>query len=154
MHTFFHGWRRKAGVASLVMACGLSSAWLRSVTYQDTLTMSSSEDSQTLLVSSAQHLIIARVSGASASSTPFWMSRNLEGGHGWLFTAADNLKIYHGFHGQSFRFGTSVSSWASKPVSFTTLHFPYWSLAIPLTLLSAYPILWKPRKRAAAPIES
>ena len=27
---------------------------------------------------------------------------------------------------------------------------PYWSLACPLTLLSAYLILWKPRKRTGA----
>ena len=137
MHTFFHGWRRKAGVVCLVMACGLTSAWLRSVTYQDSFTISSSGDSQTVLVSSAQQLIIARVSGASASTTPFWMSRNLEGDHGWLLTAADNLRIYVGFHGQKFRFGTTDTEWASKPVSLTTLHFPHWSIVIPLTLLSA-----------------
>jgi hypothetical protein len=29
-------------------------------------------------------------------------------------------------------------------------HIPYWSLTIPLTLLSAYLILWKPRKRGVS----
>jgi hypothetical protein len=148
MKEFFYGWRRKTGVVTLAMACGLTSAWLRSVAYQDTFTISSPGDSQTLLVSSTQQLIIAMVSGASASSTPFWMSRNIESGDGWLLTAADNLRIYIGFHGQSFRFGTTVTAWASKAVSLTTLHFPYWSLVIPLTLISAYLILWMPRKRA------
>ncbi|HEY4262554.1 MAG TPA: hypothetical protein VGM98_20495 [Schlesneria sp.] len=27
MQIFFHGWRRKAGVVSLVFACGLTSLW-------------------------------------------------------------------------------------------------------------------------------
>jgi hypothetical protein len=28
MHTFFHGWRRKAGVVTLVMAVVVTAAWV------------------------------------------------------------------------------------------------------------------------------
>ncbi|HEY4258663.1 MAG TPA: hypothetical protein VGM98_00830 [Schlesneria sp.] len=31
MHTFFHGWRRKAGVVALVMSCALMGGWLNSL---------------------------------------------------------------------------------------------------------------------------
>jgi hypothetical protein len=30
MHTFFHGWRRKAGVATLLLALALIGGWIRS----------------------------------------------------------------------------------------------------------------------------
>ena len=31
MHTFFHGWRRKAGVVTLVMACAMMALWVHSI---------------------------------------------------------------------------------------------------------------------------
>jgi len=31
MLTFFHGWRRKMGVATLLVACVLAIGWLRSI---------------------------------------------------------------------------------------------------------------------------
>jgi hypothetical protein len=37
MYTFFYGWRRKMGVATLVIACMLMAAWLRGRTTIDLL---------------------------------------------------------------------------------------------------------------------
>lgn len=39
MHTLFHGWRRKAGVATLVMACVLSGFWVRSLIFADIISV-------------------------------------------------------------------------------------------------------------------
>src|SRR5258708_4117292 len=36
MHTFFHGWRRKAGCVALVMACVFTGIWIRSYRIVDT----------------------------------------------------------------------------------------------------------------------
>jgi hypothetical protein len=30
MYSFFHGWRRKAGCATLLIACGMMGMWMRS----------------------------------------------------------------------------------------------------------------------------
>ena len=35
MFEFFRGWKRKAGVATLVMACTLAAAWVRSLFVTD-----------------------------------------------------------------------------------------------------------------------
>jgi hypothetical protein len=35
MHTFFHGWRRKAGLVSLVMALAMFGLWMRSMVHYD-----------------------------------------------------------------------------------------------------------------------
>lgn len=147
MQSFFHGWRRKAGVVTLVMACVLASAWLRSITYEDKFRLSRHSTSEVLVISAHQHVIIAWQNGASAGKMPFWTSGRLPE-HGWVFTAEDNVTIYLGLYGSSFGYNTFVTeAWVPKTIDITTLHFPYWIVVIPLTLLSAYLLLWKPRKR-------
>lgn len=61
MKEFFHGWRRKAGVAMLVMACCITAAWLRSCFREDSFRMT---------VCGRRNLII------SSSSRLCWWSWN------------------------------------------------------------------------------
>jgi hypothetical protein len=43
MHTFFHGWRRKTGVVTLVMSCALAGLWMRSRVVVDRYSIQYSE---------------------------------------------------------------------------------------------------------------
>lgn len=106
MHTFFHGWRRKAGVVILVMAGPFVAGW---------------------------------VYGRS-------LAPNTEGGIGV------NVEFKPvGIVIECTEFGyasQSPESYTSHLRILAELFVPYWAIAVPLTLLSAWLILWKPRKRA------
>ncbi len=148
MREFFHGWQRKAGVATLVMACLVTSVWLRSLTYEDTFRLSQHGTSEVLLISAQQNVVIAWTNGASAGKTPFWTSRPLTQSQGWNFAAANNVTIYFDLSVCGFGYNDfAKESWTSKPLSIMTLHFSYLFLVLPLTLISAYLILWPQRKR-------
>ncbi|MDB5343333.1 MAG: hypothetical protein JWP89_1710 [Schlesneria sp.] len=89
MHTFFHGWRRKFGMATLAVACAL-------------------------LLTDAMF-----------------------GPEPWAVHWHQSEPVSHEWSGMVTTSQSSVG----------TVAVPNWAMAIPLTLLSAYLILWKPRKR-------
>jgi hypothetical protein len=77
MKEFFQGWRRKMGVATLVMACVLSGLWMRSRIFDDSFYTNGNTSS----------FQIVSVDGKLAFSliTPRYYSRpiiNWETGHG------------------------------------------------------------------------
>ena len=95
MGEFFRGWRRKAGLVTLAMACLLTVAWMRSCVTLDEFLLESLD--------------------------------------GWIVSSD-----------QTIQFESSVSD-ASGMVGIGTIwSVPYWSLVLPLTLLSAWLILIKP----------
>lgn len=125
MHTFFHGWRRKAGVVALAMAMFLWLAWMRSYTYSDFIGISRNHQLLLLLVSSRGEIWweTCQDSRDPPPSDPFWCGSYQHG------LVPDLLPI------------EEENSEALPSV-------PYAYLTCPLTLLSAYLVLWKPRKRA------
>jgi hypothetical protein len=148
MHTFFHGWRRKAGVVTLVMALILMVAWVRSLMICDTIVAPRRGTLQFVqsfvgTVRWGRHSWPGGVpDGVPLPSTmwmssklldeqiaeSFWKHRTIEWRWNWAgfdFAAGDSA-------------GERVERWA----------IPYWSLVIPLTLLSACLILQKARKRS------
>jgi hypothetical protein len=94
MHTFFHGWRRKAGCIALLMTCVTAAGWARSYLTHDSMKFRSNR----------QLYEIASVDGE------IHLRQDID--------------------------------WQSR-----LLIVPYSLQTIPMTLLSAYLILWKPRKR-------
>jgi hypothetical protein len=126
MHTFFHGWRRKAGVATLGLACVVMGMWIRSRFIADSFAHS-----------------IAYVDYYAASKEGRFSFAYLDTGQDglpdgptWVWIAAPIEPKNRG----------------AMPVTFvfdTVCVVPCWAIVIPLTLLAAYLILWKPRKREA-----
>lgn len=149
MRECFKGWRRNLGSALLVLACAASSAWIRSISIQDTFTIELNSGSQHRLVSVSQHLVVAtitiRVPNSNGSNANYlWTSRRIDY-DGWLMTSPEIIPIYFGFHGHSFWSSKQVVDRGPMSVSVTEMHIPYWSIAVPLALLSAWLLLWKPR---------
>lgn len=107
MHTFFHGWRRKAGVVTLVLALAVLVAWMRSQFVTDTYDLFEYHAGSRLLV--------------------------LESRSGWLLII-------------KFRLFPNAVGPASL-VQDGGVGINYFLMITPLTLLSAFLILWKPRKR-------
>ena len=125
MREFFYGWRRKAGCVSLAMALVLMAGWIRSFTITDLYMVGdgwivSSDGLIEWLNYSFDHdrdPIEPPTSGPPAEIT--------------VSVVADDV-IVLGSPG-----AWHVATWI----------VPYWSMVVPLTILSAYLILGKPRKR-------
>lgn len=101
---FFKGWRRKAGLVTLAVACLLTVGWMRSLMRIDEIVLASHGDEGFLISSHDQGL---------------WLVRYIWFGRGHIYD-------------QSIQF------------------VPDWLLILPLTLLSAWLILWEPRPAKSA----
>lgn len=152
MHTYFHGWRRKTGVVTLVLACVLMGGWMRSTFLTDELGIPTWNHRGAALMSSGQSLlwITQDTNAATTGDYPLdWMTVD----------SSDNLMNIEEIK-WSWRqggFGVGEWSWLERGdtsqegyrVTQTYRAFPYWCITIPLTLLSAYLILVPSRKRPA-----
>jgi hypothetical protein len=165
MHTYFHGWRRKAGCVTLVMACVVTIAWGRSLFIMDDFVFTPASETSSHLIASAGGLLRW---DHTTSKHPFfvealvWDSYPLHSpdAEKWLArywdpdaapeVGAVDIKWKWEWYG--LRLGSGYQNYLfdgdAVPADFAAIVIPYWCIAIPLTLLSAYLILWKPRKRA------
>ena len=144
--SYFKPWRRKIGVGTLVMACVAMAGWVRSELAIDSLTFPVGGNSVVRLSSQPGRFIWFSWKNRQnvLSSEPMgWHSytRNLED---------DPIPSY-----AEYPFSSRVSKGLSKntPTKKYWILW-YWSIVIPLTLLSAYLLISKPRlaKQAAPPV--
>jgi hypothetical protein len=155
MGQYFQGWRRKIGVASLATACVFMVGWIRSFGVDDYLNAWAGRQSVGLkhyynlwsLVSADGTLFLGRIWYQSPDAAeiddgerdyryPQWsVSYDSE------FPNGDLRFIWHlcGF-GVYERCPNDPNNGGLR------LLIPYWSIVIPLTLLSAYLLLSKPRQ--------
>ena len=124
MGEFFRGWRRKAGLGTLAMACVLALGWMRSYTVAG--------DAAWFGIGSQQQLMMSRAGRVTCESYPVsgeavWMVRSYNKSGPLLSEMRLDLEE------------RNLPGWV----------IPYWSLVLPLTLLSAWLILGKrPTSRA------
>jgi len=100
MLAFFHGWRRKMGVATLVFGCVFMALWVRSYAVFD--------------------------------SYEYRSNTHLDSNAGALSCVTDLYRY----------------QLATRPSPIVHWNIPYWSIVLPLTLLSAYLLLSKPRSKS------
>ncbi len=136
MHTFFHGWRRKAGVVTLAMACVFAVVWVRFFFIWDVLTFPVSRDASIEVLSSSDRLLMSYVKHDGFLNEPFHTSapRQNQGERPWW---------------DVIEFGSTIQAVSVPPLIGMVKRFSVGStqgaLTITLTLLSVYLILWKPR---------
>ena len=128
MREFFKGWRRKVGCVTLVMACVFAVGWVRSLTRRDTFDFGRVE-----IVSLESSLAVA-----------IWPRSNLRLPQ-WFTEDSRSIDSVFGPHGCRSRGAGFWSSGIADLQSTLIVVAPYWSIVIPLTLLSAYLLLSKPR---------
>jgi len=149
MGEFFRGWKRKNGVVTLLMALLLSIGWVRSIDRRE-MVFFPAGTSQMQFISSRGGFSSCRVTNKNTATNHFDI-----GSSGWLSVSLprpratdDDLKEFL----QRWRIaGFGICTWRrknSEPLEIRTCEWiiPYWSIVIPLTLLSAYLLLSKPRK--------
>jgi hypothetical protein len=145
MQRYIYSWRRKAGFITLVIACLVAGAWVRGLMIEDSF-HHYNESSEWFFGSTNGGLYVNWLHFDPESSSslakeplkecPFWMSTARAS---YRFTGADELPIDWDWNWCGFKY-------FGYERDFTAI-IPYWSVALPLTLLSACLILWKPRKR-------
>eukprot|EP00456_Euglypha_rotunda_P016931 TRINITY_DN156_c0_g1_i5.p2 TRINITY_DN156_c0_g1~~TRINITY_DN156_c0_g1_i5.p2 ORF type:complete len:127 (+),score=12.56 TRINITY_DN156_c0_g1_i5:105-485(+) len=124
MREFFRGWRRKAGCATLLMACALAGLWIRTTVVADFIQL--------------EHLAFGTTRGGI-----YWAYFQAKQNWDWETTPESTLRSSFG--------NMSLAEILRDELS-SEMHYGYalyWWLVLPITLLSAYLILWKPRKRAS-----
>jgi hypothetical protein len=123
MKEFFDNWRRKAGIATLVMALAFMGGWLRSKVVEDGARLSMAGGIDCVVTSFAGKFHIEIYQRRHE-----WIKQN---------------------HWYSEPIGERQAYFAQKGLDWIPPPIPYWQIVTPLTLLSAYLILWKPRKASA-----
>lgn len=149
MREFFRPLRRKLGVLTLLVACGVTAGWLRSTFYEDRFFINLSGKSINRIISSPEGIAFEMMGypfdifrpETIDMPGPRWNSRTIS--HYGPFYVVDLTRDLR-WSGFQYREGKTVGGSPIFPVKL--LIAPYWSIAIPLTLLSAWVLLRKGRK--------
>jgi hypothetical protein len=135
----FRGWRRKAGLVTLAMASVLTVGWMRSYVVHDELFIPNLH-SHHYVGSDSGRLCWERTLYGALTREQWWgcEPRPVSWDSSGVPSTTDSLA--------SFQFGRrdGIEWWT----------MPFWSLVLPLALLSAWLISSKPRKRAAQSMEA
>ena len=146
MGEYFKPMRRKIGCITLLMACVFVGGWVRSLRIQDAIVVPYGRGSSVQVVSACQCLILVSASDpmSPVSMNKFsWWSESVPSYLGDYYRlrfmeVIPTIKCRR-FHPSEFRH-SQTSTVAN------CYHIPYWSIVIPLTLISAFLLLSKPRK--------
>ena len=139
MREYFRGWKRKMGVMTLVPACVLAVAWFRSLTDYD-MAIVPLWGTYATCIESLNGVILCDLALFDESPKLALRTNNLAVLLADIKVVSRELEAA-GF--DSLEYNESMSS-VLKPSG-----VPYWSIILPLTLLSAWLLLSKPRKPAA-----
>ena len=144
MSSFFHGWRRKAGCVTLVMALVFMGSWLRSLIATDHLEFHFGSNTTDCIDSRNGSLGWERIHEDQvhdAMSFPDWQT--------WTNTPSDIPDMFEDdvctkWHLRWCGFGSGIYELQNERHTLRVV--PYWSITILLTTISTYLILW-PGKR-------
>jgi hypothetical protein len=147
MKESFRGWRRKIGVVTLVMACLFVAGWVRNYFIRDSVNIPTGNSSSIEFISGYQCLNLVVMWSTipdheMASFRIYHQKEEEEIG----FPAGKFL--FGGFAGDHFPFRPSWFRFSNevRTTSLMIFSLPYWSITIPLTLLSGWLLLSKPRQ--------
>lgn len=160
MYEFLRGWKRKVGVVTLVLACVFAAGWVRSDTYSDTITRPLSNGTYTEIRSENGYLLSTRTVLHDASDLPSFSWRTL------LSCDPNGVYLYYRDHSIGWRaIGFAIGGQllqdegkSNRRVGKRSLFkerrtwfASYQTVVLPLTLLSAWHLLSKPRRKETKP---
>lgn len=139
MREVFHGWRRKFGVLTLLMACVFTGEWVRSYTVNDEIAVTWSGRLHAFLSSSGEFSLISWSNDEIPDSFEWEVKSDVSNGQVSHYMSLGMPRPKrHWFWWDEVREMTADKS------GIWIIH--YWSIVTPLTLLSAFLLLTKPRK--------
>ena len=144
MREFFRGWRRKVGVVTLVMACVMTGMWFRSRTEWESLEVAVG----------ARGLVAVELERGSVTLAYRWLEENTPLGtsisassfnwHG-ASPVSDEINLWPELGTNLWSETSSIGPIVSGKATYVRL--PLLTAMALLTVVSAYLLLWKPRKR-------
>ena len=149
MREFFQGWRRKAGLVTLAMACVLATVWMRSQSKADCVVL---PIGKSVLCNFASDQFGLRFVWTNRFPNPSSFSTN------WTSQPLDRLPKRTrplDENSPSYEWNVCGVHFGSDEVNLSRMHFgvcvvPYCHVVLPLTLLSAWLLLIKPRPAKSA----
>ena len=146
MGDYFKPLRRKIGVVTLLLACVFMAGWVRSQTIKDEFTINRIEGVFHHLTSNCSRLAWKTVTIRNPKThryiSPFYFARPADVDHLYRGRISPEAwKWRWQFWG--FEFGRFTSSLSHDEKIYVV---PYWSITVPLTLLSFWLLLLKPSK--------
>ena len=147
MGTFFHGWRRQAGCVTLVPACGFMGLWARSRSFEDRLMLHFTKNTKQELLSSIEGLVCLGGWVSEAKSDYY----NYKGSRVFDYVRNERqITVVKNFNVVSYRgFAYKRMVFAQQELVLILIAIPHWSVVLPLTSLSAWLLLRRPRPKAA-----
>jgi hypothetical protein len=154
MYTFLHGWRRKTGCVTLVIACMLCGVWIRSLGVSDFVEFNG-RYCRYCVQSVIGNFCLIRTTpirefplfdfGIEDARRTFNV-QVLDDGT-LEFDPTTGFTPEWRFDWCAFHISNSTMERYSLPFRIRVCAVPYWSIVLPVTFLAAYLILWTPRKR-------
>jgi hypothetical protein len=154
MREFFRGWRRKIGVVTLLIACLFMVGWVGSEVKDRWIMINNNATRTRFRVSSVNGRInILRWTPEkgrliSIGSDPALKDRNpLTGRHFRTpFEFWDEFKVEQRFDWAGFHYGNGRHHSWHEEKRIAIWFIPYWSIVCPLTIISLWLLLSKPRQ--------
>jgi DNA-binding CsgD family transcriptional regulator len=144
MHTVFYGWRRKAGVVTLVMACLVMGTWVRGFASSDQICLSPFS-----IISIRDKIAAIRNAQTIMPGARIFTTRSVSLVGNFKPDAYGNCPVWWDTQEVSERSDFAGHHLARSHVPEGSpsieIDFPHLSVVIPLTLLSAYLIFRKPK---------
>ena len=147
MSHFFSGWRTKLGCVTLLFSCVAMAGWVRNYFIRDSVNIPTGNSSSIEFISGYQclNLVVmwSTIPDHEMASFRIYQQKEEEevGIHVGKF-------LFDGFAGDHFPFRPTWFRFSNE-VRITNLmmfSLPYWSITIPLTLVSLWLLLSKPRR--------
>lgn len=136
MFEYFSGWRRKAGVVTLILSCTLLAGWVRSLKKRDFLEVDSATTTYRLASGLAELRLIRAIPNAGRGLA--WTNQDI--------TIEDSKwGRWEGYEMQwewdfaPFNIGVGTIGGVEAMV----VAFPYWSIILPITVLSTWCLVSK-----------
>ena len=130
MWSFFHSWRRNAGCVALCALIAIAFLWVRSIFVWDHLLIVQGDNGHRLYFDSGGFVWAFDRGGWGGASTSWHWGIHLELTNQFTIIDSEDAFLW------------TIRDTEDQPY----LLVYYWQLLLPLTLLSAYLLLWKPRK--------
>jgi hypothetical protein len=156
MRAVFRGWRRKSGVLTLLMACAFTGLWARSDETSDVFGFPIINGMQHSIESTCEGIRSIRSTPLPRTSSIGWVLKKIADrdrnprresvNDFWEYFDVDWRWDWAGFHfggGKLKPFFLAFAKLDSGKAECSQI--PYWSIVTPLTLLSAWLLLSKPR---------
>lgn len=147
MCDFFKPWRRKIGVATLVMACVFAAGWVRSFYFMDAVGFDR-DDNTSETFHSDRGQIIWWESSSDFDHTEFSLSRAwtlLRHGSHRCDDGMPQFNIYTSWRFKIMGIGSGIESALRGEGRGRFIYASYWTFTVPMFLLSAWLLLSKPR---------